>query len=68
MGNTVFNLKNSKQIFFLSIPSVFAFKQAKGHILLQVKPLKMFVKKIVVLILGLQSTFSEALRPRKEAT
>ena len=50
MGKTVFYLKNSKQIFFLSIPSAFAFKQAKEHILLQVKPLKLFVKQIFVLI------------------
>ena len=35
MAKTVFGIKNSKQIFF-SISSVFAFKQAKEHILFQV--------------------------------
>ena len=38
-AETVFDLKNSIHIF-LSISSVFGFKQAKEHILFQVKPLK----------------------------
>ena len=36
MAKTVFDLKIVKKIFF-SISSVFAFKQAKEHILFQVK-------------------------------
>ena len=36
-GQNGFDLKNSKTIFW-SISSVFAFKQAKEHILIQVKP------------------------------
>ena len=33
MAKTVFDLKIGKQIFFLSISSVFGFKQAKGETL-----------------------------------
>ena len=42
MAKTVLDLKNSLKFFFLSISSVFPFKQAKEHILFQVKPLKKF--------------------------
>ena len=35
MAKTDFDLKNSKTICFVSISSVFAFKQAKEHILFQ---------------------------------
>ena len=43
MAKTVLNLKNINFFFFfLSISSVFPFKQAKEHILFQVKPLKKF--------------------------
>ena len=51
MGKTVFDLKNSETKFFESISSVLGFKQAKEHILFQVKPEKYFNKKFVFLIL-----------------
>ena len=48
--------------FFVSLQFlVFAFKQDKEKKSLQVQPLKMLKTKIVMLIIGLQAKFSEAL-------
>ena len=52
MAKTVFDLKNSKKNIFWSISSVFAFKQAKEHILFQVKTKKMWNENFFPLILG----------------
>ena len=52
------------KLFCFNFSSVFAFKQTKEHILIQVQPLKMWNTKIWLLISGLLVNFSEALRPK----
>ena len=56
---------------FFSFSTFLALKLTKENFLFQVQPLKMWNKKIVVLWLGLQAKFAQALRgpaPSKKAT
>ena len=61
MSKIGFGYGKGKNYILCCFSSVYAFKQAKAHILFMVQPLKMFNKKIVVLILGVQAKLSEAL-------
>ena len=60
-----FSHGEGKNYFFFFFSSVVAFKQTKGPILLQVKKFeKCFKNTLLLLILGLQATFSEAFQPK----
>ena len=60
-GRLVLPMVKAFCCFFLG---VFAFKQTKEHILIQLQPLQMIIKKIFLLILGLPAEFSQALQPK----
>ena len=63
--NIGFSHGEGKNYYFFIFSSVVAFKQTKGPILLQVQNLKNVLKNtLLLLILGLQATFSEALQPK----
>ena len=67
MVSAVFDLYKVKVNIFLNISSFLAFEKIKEYIT-PCRRLQKGLKKIFWLILVSQSKFSEALRPRKEAT
>ena len=66
MAKTVFDIKISYKNMFSPFSSVFALKQAKETNFVSGVTFDNFF--FFLLILGYYSKFSEALRPRKEAT